>query len=133
MLFRSNCFSAIGRGVCSDGSKECGHTTIIGMVRANPTTGECGFTIIYTYQRTKMTYFKGVETVIGLEGGVEKCTAQYGYRKATDIMIEKVREEVREVRKLTRRYTFAIAPIIGADTDIPAPDVNTNSQTMAWI
>lgn len=39
----------------------------------------------------------------------------------------------RELRSLTRRYTFAIAPIIGADTDIPAPDVNTNAQTMAWI
>ena len=38
-----------------------------------------------------------------------------------------------ELRRLTRRYTFAIAPLIGADTDIPAPDVNTNSQTMAWI
>ena len=39
----------------------------------------------------------------------------------------------RELRALTRRYTFAIAPIIGADTDIPAPDVNTNFQTMAWV
>ncbi|MFI3169496.1 MAG: Glu/Leu/Phe/Val dehydrogenase [Faecalibacterium sp.] len=39
----------------------------------------------------------------------------------------------RELCRLTRRYTFAIAPIIGADTDIPAPDVNTNAQTMAWI
>lgn len=39
----------------------------------------------------------------------------------------------RELCKLTRRYTFAIAPIIGADTDIPAPDVNTNAQTMAWV
>ncbi len=39
----------------------------------------------------------------------------------------------RELRKLTRRYTYAIEPIIGADTDIPAPDVNTNAQTMAWI
>lgn len=39
----------------------------------------------------------------------------------------------RELCKLTRRYTYAIASIIGADTDIPAPDVNTNSQTMAWI
>lgn len=39
----------------------------------------------------------------------------------------------RELRDLTRRYTFAIAPIIGADTDIPAPDVNTNPQTMAWV
>ena len=38
-----------------------------------------------------------------------------------------------ELRRLTRRYTFAIAPLIGADTDIPAPDVNTNAQTMAWI
>ena len=39
----------------------------------------------------------------------------------------------RELRSLTRRYTFAIAPIIGSDTDIPAPDVNTNPQTMAWV
>ena len=39
----------------------------------------------------------------------------------------------RELRALTRRYTFAIAPIIGADSDIPAPDVNTNAQTMAWV
>jgi len=39
----------------------------------------------------------------------------------------------RELRKLTRRYAFAIEPLIGADTDIPAPDVNTNAQTMAWI
>lgn len=39
----------------------------------------------------------------------------------------------RELCRLTRRYTYAIEPIIGADSDIPAPDVNTNEQTMAWI
>ncbi len=39
----------------------------------------------------------------------------------------------RELCRLTRRYTYAIEPIIGADTDIPAPDVNTNAQIMAWI
>lgn len=39
----------------------------------------------------------------------------------------------RELRALTRRYTFAISPVIGQDTDIPAPDVNTNAQTMAWV
>lgn len=39
----------------------------------------------------------------------------------------------RELCRLTRRYTYAIEPIIGADMDIPAPDVNTNAQTMAWI
>ena len=38
-----------------------------------------------------------------------------------------------ELERLTRRYTSAILPIIGPDIDIPAPDVYTNSQTMAWI
>ncbi|QQG45058.1 MAG: Glu/Leu/Phe/Val dehydrogenase [Candidatus Sungiibacteriota bacterium] len=34
---------------------------------------------------------------------------------------------------LTRKYTEKIAPLIGPDSDIPAPDVNTNPQVMAWI
>lgn len=38
-----------------------------------------------------------------------------------------------EVENVTRRYTAAIADVIGPDRDIPAPDVNTNAQTMAWI
>jgi glutamate dehydrogenase (NAD(P)+) len=38
-----------------------------------------------------------------------------------------------ELERLTRRYAFEIAPIIGPDRDIPAPDVYTNEQTMAWI
>jgi len=38
-----------------------------------------------------------------------------------------------EVRRMTRRFTAMIMPIIGAKRDIPAPDVNTNAQTMAWI
>jgi len=38
-----------------------------------------------------------------------------------------------ELERMTRRYTFAISPIIGPDKDIPAPDVYTNPQTMAWI
>jgi glutamate dehydrogenase (NAD(P)+) len=39
----------------------------------------------------------------------------------------------RELEKLTRRYTAAIFPIIGPEKDVPAPDVGTNQQTMAWI
>jgi len=39
----------------------------------------------------------------------------------------------KELCRLTRRYTYAIEPIIGAESDIPAPDVNTNAQTMAWM
>ena len=38
-----------------------------------------------------------------------------------------------EVEKLTRRYTSEINFIIGPDKDIPAPDVNTNELTMAWM
>jgi glutamate dehydrogenase (NAD(P)+) len=38
-----------------------------------------------------------------------------------------------ELEKLTRRYTSEIGVIIGPDKDIPAPDVNTNSQIMAWV
>jgi glutamate dehydrogenase (NAD(P)+) len=39
----------------------------------------------------------------------------------------------RQVERLTKRYTAAILPIIGPERDIPAPDVNTDEATMAWI
>lgn len=38
-----------------------------------------------------------------------------------------------ELERLTRRYTSGILPMIGPDIDIPAPDVYTNSQIMAWM
>ncbi|HHT9114244.1 MAG TPA: Glu/Leu/Phe/Val family dehydrogenase [Candidatus Wunengus sp. YC65] len=38
-----------------------------------------------------------------------------------------------EIERLTRRFTYAIMPIIGIEKDIPAPDVNTNEQIMAWM
>jgi len=38
-----------------------------------------------------------------------------------------------ELEKLTRRYTSALLEVFGPDTDIPAPDMNTNEQVMAWI
>lgn len=38
-----------------------------------------------------------------------------------------------EIERMTRRFTSEIAIIIGPARDIPAPDVNTNSQTMAWM
>jgi glutamate dehydrogenase/leucine dehydrogenase len=38
-----------------------------------------------------------------------------------------------ELERLTRRYTAALGDAIGPDVDIPAPDVYTNAQTMAWI
>src|SRR5579883_178107 len=38
-----------------------------------------------------------------------------------------------ELERLTRRYATEISIVIGPHSDIPAPDVNTNSQVMAWI
>src|ERR1700719_2997586 len=38
-----------------------------------------------------------------------------------------------ELERMTRRYASEILPIIGPERDIPAPDVYTDSQTMAWI
>ncbi len=38
-----------------------------------------------------------------------------------------------ELERITRRYTASIMDILGPDRDVPAPDMNTNEQTMAWI
>ncbi|MBC7460067.1 MAG: Glu/Leu/Phe/Val dehydrogenase, partial [Thermoleophilia bacterium] len=38
-----------------------------------------------------------------------------------------------ELEQLTRRFTLAISYVLGVNRDIPAPDVNTNAQIMAWI
>ncbi len=38
-----------------------------------------------------------------------------------------------ELERITRRFTYALGDNIGPDLDIPAPDINTNAQIMAWI
>jgi glutamate dehydrogenase (NAD(P)+) len=38
-----------------------------------------------------------------------------------------------ELERITRRYTAEIFDFLGPDKDVPAPDINTNEQTMAWI
>jgi glutamate dehydrogenase (NAD(P)+) len=40
---------------------------------------------------------------------------------------------VGELERLTRRYTSGIIEVLGPDSDVPAPDVNTNERVMAWI
>ncbi len=40
---------------------------------------------------------------------------------------------VGELEKVTRRYTSSIIEVLGPDSDVPAPDVNTNERVMAWI
>src|SRR6476646_5059926 len=40
---------------------------------------------------------------------------------------------INEVTRITRRFTAELAPFIGPQLDIPAPDMATNEQTMAWM
>ena len=40
---------------------------------------------------------------------------------------------VGELERVTRRYTKGIMSLLGPDTDVPAPDVNTNERVMAWV
>jgi len=49
------------------------------------------------------------------------------------IEIDPKRYSQAELERITRRFTYALGDNIGPDLDIPAPDVNTNSQIMAWI
>ena len=49
------------------------------------------------------------------------------------IRVDPKQLSMKELEKLTRRYTSEIGIIIGPQQDIPAPDVNTNAQIMAWM
>lgn len=69
---------------------------------------------------TWMTW-KGAVTNIpfgGAKGGIQFNPADYSQA---------------ELERITRRFTFTLGTNIGPEYDIPAPDVNTNSQIMAWI
>ena len=49
------------------------------------------------------------------------------------VVVEPRSLSANELQNLTRRYTSEIIPIIGPDQDIPAPDMGTNPQVMAWV
>ena len=64
-----------------------------------------------------------------------KCAAvnlPYGGAKG-GIRVDPKKLSQTELEKMTRRYTSEIGLIIGPHSDIPAPDVNTNGQIMAWM
>lgn len=56
----------------------------------------------------------------------------YGGAKG-GIQIDPSKFSKNELERITRRFTYALGENIGPEHDIPAPDVNTNDQTMAWI
>src|SRR5512141_996566 len=49
------------------------------------------------------------------------------------VICDPLKMSVGELERLTRRYTAAIIHTLGPDSDVPAPDVNTNERVMAWI
>lgn len=56
----------------------------------------------------------------------------YGGAKG-GIQIDPRDYSIGELERITRRFTYALGENIGPEHDIPAPDVNTNEQTMAWM
>ncbi len=56
----------------------------------------------------------------------------YGGAKG-GVRIDPRKHSMKELERITRRYTSEIGMLIGPDKDIPAPDMNTNAQIMAWM
>ncbi len=56
----------------------------------------------------------------------------YGGAKGA-VKVDPYRLSKSELKRLTRRYTAMILPLIGPEKDIPAPDVGTNAEIMGWI
>src|SRR5437868_6694891 len=77
-----------------------------------------------------------LEEVMALSAWMTVKTAAvnlpYGGAKG-GIRVDPKKLSEKELEKVTRRYTSEIGIIIGPHTDIPAPDVNTNAQIMAWM
>lgn len=82
------------------------------------------------HQNTDLNEVKALATWMSLKCAV--ANIPYGGAKG-GITVDPSTLSQGELMRLTRRYTFAIESIIGPDKDIPAPDVNTNAQTMAWV
>ena len=49
------------------------------------------------------------------------------------VRVDPKKLSIKELERLTRRYTAEIINVIGPDIDVPAPDIGTNAQVMAWV
>ena len=77
-----------------------------------------------------------LEEVMALAGWMSIKNAAvnlpYGGAKG-GIRLDPASVSIKELERITRRYTSEIGIVIGPQQDIPAPDVNTNAQVMAWM
>jgi glutamate dehydrogenase (NAD(P)+) len=114
-----------------------------------PVKMDSGEVEIFTGYRVQYNYVKGpskggiryhpdvsLEEVTALAGLMAlKCAVvdiPFGGAKG-GVACDPKKMSIDELERMTRRYTYMILPLIGPEQDIPAPDVNTNYQTMSWI
>ncbi len=98
-------------------------------VQHSSARGPCKGGIRY-HPDTDIDEVKALATLMSLKCAV--ANVPYGGAKG-GITIDPTNRSPCELQKLTKRYAAAIMPIIGPKTDIPAPDVNTNPETMGWF
>ena len=98
-------------------------------VQHNSARGPCKGGIRY-HPCTNLDEVKALATLMTLKCAV--VNVPYGGAKG-GICCDPSKMSQKELMRLTKRYATMILPIIGPRRDIPAPDVNTNEETMGWI
>ena len=98
-------------------------------VQHSSARGPCKGGIRY-HPDTNLDEVKALATLMTLKCAV--ANVPYGGAKG-GVRCDPSKLSKTELQRLTKRYTAMILPIIGPRHDIPAPDVNTNAETMGWI
>ncbi len=98
-------------------------------VQHSSSRGPCKGGIRY-HQDVNMDEVKALATWMSFKCAV--VNIPYGGAKGA-VMVDPHQLSKNELKRLTRRYTAMILPLIGAERDIPAPDVGTNAEVMGWI
>lgn len=98
-------------------------------VQHSSARGPCKGGIRY-HPDTNLDEVRALATLMSLKCAV--ANVPYGGAKG-GIACDPSSLSKKELQRLTKRYAAMILPIIGPRADIPAPDVNTNEETMGWI
>lgn len=98
-------------------------------VQHNSARGPCKGGVRY-HPDTNLDEVKALATLMSLKCAV--ANVPYGGAKG-GVCCDPTQLSKNELQRLTKRYAATILPIIGPRSDIPAPDVNTNAQTMGWF
>ena len=98
-------------------------------VQHNSARGPCKGGIRY-HPNTNLDEVRALATLMSLKCAV--ANVPYGGAKG-GVTCDPSKLSRKEIQRLTKRYAAMILPIIGPRRDIPAPDVNTNAETMGWF